>query len=245
MEFLESLYSIENFGIYLFVIIGILVILFLLVLFLGKKDQKRRKDLEEKLEQTKVGTRNAFQEVSVENTLEVPVNNEEVKTTDDSVNSTSTLTGNAVLNSDLVSNNVSEEIKEEPKKEFDFDALADAISKELADIDNLENQKNANEANVSLNNDFNHVEPIKTEPAVNSNLNVKEDINTQEVKPRPVMPSVFSSVYVNREKEEPKVTPVQNSEIELPKMVDLPKKAVETQENENVKKINDDDIIFP
>ena len=47
MDFLESLYSIENFGIYLFVIIGILVILFLIVLFFGKKDQKKRKELED------------------------------------------------------------------------------------------------------------------------------------------------------------------------------------------------------
>ena len=31
MDFLESLYEIENFGIYLFVIIGILVVLFLVV----------------------------------------------------------------------------------------------------------------------------------------------------------------------------------------------------------------------
>ena len=43
MDFLESLYEIENFGIYLFVIIGILVVLFLVVLFFGKKDKKMRK----------------------------------------------------------------------------------------------------------------------------------------------------------------------------------------------------------
>ena len=47
MDFLESLYSIENFGIYLFIIIGILVVLFLVVLFFGRKDQKKRKELED------------------------------------------------------------------------------------------------------------------------------------------------------------------------------------------------------
>lgn len=267
MEFLESLYSIENFGIYLFVIIGILVFLFLLVLFLGKKDQKRRKELEEKLEQTKIESRDSFEEVSAESSLEIPVNTEEVslksledsvnteevKTNDNLVNTNNVLTSNVVLNSDLVNNNVSEEIREEPKKEFDFDALADAISKELAEIDNLENQKNDNQPKVALKNDFNYVEsavkpvgePIKDENMVNHNLNETEDLKTQEVKPKPVMPSVFSSVYVNREKEEPKVTPAQTSEIELPKMVDLPKKAVQTNEFQNVKKSNDNDIIFP
>ena len=37
-NFLESLYQIENFGIYLFVFIGILIVLFLVILFFGKKD---------------------------------------------------------------------------------------------------------------------------------------------------------------------------------------------------------------
>ena len=52
MDFLESLYEIENFGIYLFVVIGILVVLFLIVLFFGKRDQKMRQKLEEQEEST-------------------------------------------------------------------------------------------------------------------------------------------------------------------------------------------------
>ena len=48
-EFLESLYEIENFGIYLFVVIGVLVVLFLLVLFFGKKSaDERLEEFEEK-----------------------------------------------------------------------------------------------------------------------------------------------------------------------------------------------------
>ncbi len=256
MDFLESLYSIENFGIYLFVIIGILVILFLVVLFFGKKDQKKRKELEEKLEQTKVSSRDAFAEVTPASSLEVPESkNEEVKPVhpvevheeQSSTVSEVAPTTNAVLNSDLASSNTHEEIqKEEPKKEFDFDALADAISKELADME--KNMKD--EEPVS---DLPKVEPpVVKETVTPVHLNAVAPEMPKEVppvqKPKPVMPSVFSSVYVNREKEEPKVqepVSVSKPEIELPKKMDLPKKADSV--NENVKPVLEeekDDIIF-
>ena len=253
MDFLESLYSIENFGIYLFVIIGILVILFLVVLFFGKKDQKKRKELEEKLEQTKVSSRDAFAEVTPASSLEVPESkNEEVKPVHpvevhEEQSSTVSEVAPTVLNSDLASSNTHEEIqKEEPKKEFDFDALADAISKELADME--KNMKD--EEPVS---DLPKVEPpVVKETVTPVHLNAVAPEMPKEVppvqKPKPVMPSVFSSVYVNREKEEPKVqepVSVSKPEIELPKKMDLPKKADSV--NENVKPVLEeekDDIIF-
>ena len=43
MDFLTNLYSNDNFGIILFIVISILVLAFLIVLFFGKKDQKERK----------------------------------------------------------------------------------------------------------------------------------------------------------------------------------------------------------
>ena len=137
MDFLESLYSIENFGIYLFIIIGILVVLFLVVLFFGRKDQKKRKELEDKLEQTKISTRDAFANTNEEPTdLEIPVETEEKATNEEGITSEKNITTNAVLNSDLDTENTVEELPhEEPKKEFDFDALADAISKELAEME--------------------------------------------------------------------------------------------------------------
>ena len=45
-NFLNNLYSYDNFGIYLIIAIVILVILFFLILFFGKKDKKNR-ELEE------------------------------------------------------------------------------------------------------------------------------------------------------------------------------------------------------
>ena len=256
MDFLESLYSIENFGIYLFVIIGILVILFLIVLFFGKKDQKKRKELEEKLEQTKVSNRDAFAEVTPATSVEVPEkNSEEVKPVEpihideDKVQTVTDVapTTNDVLNSDFTSSK--EEVPlEEPKKEFDFDALADAISKELAD---MEKNMNVDEPEPALP----KVEaPIIKETVEPVHLQAVSPEMPKEVsqvqKPKPVMPSVFSSVYVNREREEPKVQeskPVTSAkpEIELPKKMDLPKKADST--DEVVKPIieeKNDDIIF-
>ena len=258
MDFLESLYSIENFGIYLFVIIGILVILFLIVLFFGKKDQKKRKELEEKLEQTKISNRDAFAEVTPTTSLEAHENSgEEVKpiepvhVDEEKFKAVSDVapTTNDVLNSDFTSSVSKEEVSlEEPKKEFDFEALADAISKELAD---MEKNINVEESEPSLP----KVEaPVIKETVEPVHLQAVSPEMPKEVsqvqKPKPVMPSVFSSVYVNREKEEPKVQeskPVTSAkpEIELPKKMDLPKKADST--NEVVKPIieeKNDDIIF-
>ena len=48
MKILDSLYSIENFGIYLFAVIGVLIVLFLIILFFGKKDAKKEKKKKQK-----------------------------------------------------------------------------------------------------------------------------------------------------------------------------------------------------
>lgn len=258
MDFLESLYSIENFGIYLFVIIGILVILFLIVLFFGKKDQKKRKELEEKLEQTKVSNRDAFSEVTPTTSLEVHENSsEEVKPVEpihidgDKVQTVADVapTTNDVLNSDFTSSVSEEEVpSNEHKKEFDFDALADAISKELAD---MEKNMNVDEPEPILPKVEapivkETVEPVHLQ-AVSSDM--PSEVSSAQ-KTKPVMPSVFSSVYVNREKEEPKIQeskPVTSvkPEIELPKKMDLPKKADSI--NDVVRPVieeENDDIIF-
>ena len=250
MDFLESLYSIENFGIYLFIIIGILVVLFLVVLFFGRKDQKKRKELEDKLEQTKISTRDAFANTNEEPTdLEIPVETEEKATNEEGITSEKNITTNAVLNSDLDTENTVEELPhEEPKKEFDFGALADAISKELAEMEKNTKPESEEEPLKPIEPQINYrvEEPVHLEPEVPK--------TKEEVKPKPVMPTVFSSVYVNREKEEPKqeeVKPVTitKPEIELPKMMDLPKKANQPIESlEPVKPVleeKDDDIIFP
>ena len=236
MDFLESLYSIDNFGIYLFIIIGVLVVLFLLVLFFGKKDQKKRKDLEEKLEQTKAMSQDAFKEVTEPVAVE-PV--APVETTDNQMPTT-----NAVLNSEIITPEAKPEVKEEPKKEFDFDALADAISKELADLEKSTPAPVKEEAVMEPK----AVTPVHFEARpremVSEPVVTKEEV--VEEKPRVVTPQVFSSVYVNREKEEvkPEVEEVKKAPIDLPKMVDLPKR-VDSVSKPVLEDKKEDDIIFP
>ena len=142
-------------------------------------------------------------------------------------------------------------------KEFDFDALAEAISKELESIDNMpkketekEEEPNSPVVPEPKENNFQVFEPIRIEETSVKKEEEKPVEEEKEIKPRPVMPTVFSSVYVNREKEEPKKTeepvkPVKPS-IDLPKIADLPKRAEEvgtTPETLETKE-EDDGIIF-
>ena len=62
-EFLDKLYSYENFGLWLMISIIILVLLFIVILFLGKKDKKNREiEATRKLQQ--LNDENAFKEES-------------------------------------------------------------------------------------------------------------------------------------------------------------------------------------
>jgi len=257
MDFLENLYNIENFGIYLFVVIGILIVIFLVILFFGKKDEKKRKEMEEKPVEQKVEevsnnieAKDTFKEVSTEAPLEIPSFD---PVTEEPIVRDEFPTNNVVLNDSFVTETKEEESHKEedlpaPKeaKEFDFDALAEAISKELESIDVQKEEQQEEKIEPVLPKEeekemhYQIFEPVEEtsekvveEPVVEK---VVLEPKQETVKPRPVMPTVFSSVYVNREAEkakeesekveEPKeeiVTPVV-PKIELPKMMDLPKK---------------------
>ncbi len=215
-EFLESLYEIENFGIYLFVVIGVLVVLFLLILFFGKKSADERLEEFEEKENDNV---NAFKTIENEVALDTP---KVSKTVDEEVKPSFN------YDEDIVSENDTPIIEEHEEheetinnqvenKEFDFEALANEISKELESIDN--NKKVVNE-----------VKPVIEEH--DELINVFKDSNQEPKKeesksvPRP---TVFSSVYVNRnndnnisnnttlKKEEDRVLP---TGLGLPKRID-------------------------
>ena len=136
--------------------------------------------------------------------------------------------------------------EQDKSKEFDFDALAEAISKELESLDNekkisLDEHEDVKvpllekEEEKSLN--YHVFEPIEQHVEIKEAEIIKPvEPVFEEKKVKPSMPTVFSSVYVNREKEEPVVSEVLEKEdeveivkpvapkIELPKMMDLPKK---------------------
>ncbi len=336
MEFLENLYQNENFGLYLFIIIAILIVLFFIVLFLGKKDTakpskkassapKEPTENNQPAEQplNNVANNNPVIEnvnpeltnlnmtgpISLEN-LSSPMNNME----NQSINNASSMDAfkqftldnqpldfnapnESILGANPLNNNpnfnnlnndnslsrsnievpkINNEIEipslenfnipdssveklnrvpepiDQPKvetlsnastKEFDFDALASAISKELETIEHPKKQPEKDldipivepKINIPTLN-FNEPEPIlsKKEPKVLEPVikEEKEVFPTIEQPKKPVMPSVFSSVYVNREVEKKSQPAVSNmvSEkakppIDLPKKIELPKKA--------------------
>ena len=87
MEFLEKLYSNENFGIYLLIVIAVLIVLFFVILFFGKKDEKTRKNENKKMtpeEEIKslsdnIGNLSGTDNEAMTNNLNVqPLNNEVV-----------------------------------------------------------------------------------------------------------------------------------------------------------------------
>lgn len=241
-DFLESLYQIENFGIYLFVFIGVLIVLFLVILFFGKKDAIKNEDKEVKPEespkQEEVIAPAEEKPLFKEMTEPVVMQTKEIKPEEP------LQTVNNVLNEDIgitPIQNIEEPVKEEqdvPKeeKEFDFDALAAAITKELESIEQKENTTESpvleEQEEAPLH--FDEPTPSSVEPKEEIKEEPKVEEKKEEVKPKKVMPTVFSSVYVNRSVEEPKILkeehkeevqeePVLKAKIELPKKIDLPK----------------------
>ena len=75
-EFLNKLYSYEYFGTYLMIAIAVLVLLFIIVLIFGKKDQKKR-EIEETKKLQQINNTDAFKQESNVASIEVP--KEEVK----------------------------------------------------------------------------------------------------------------------------------------------------------------------
>lgn len=316
MDFLSKLYSNENFGIILFAVISILVLVFLIVLFFGKKDQKDRKlaetnkiDLEKQEKENNVveeaaNNQNVISEVAFKE--EQPMTNLEISPAaqmeEQSKNTINT--PNLVLNEDLTNPEVptvpekiepvepilpngEESVPTPPIPDFDFDALASSISKELESIgvptSEIEESRPVIEPNIAesaLNKlveettkkEFKE-EPVKQNPIVFDTPKqpepmVEMTIDKEKVKPiseeKPKMPSPtqFSSVFVNKKKEDPEIreevvastsksvvapepVPVKPS-FELPKTIDLPKLSSDpTPEPTPVIDENKPKIVFP
>ena len=70
-EFLNKLYNYEYFGVYLMIAIAVLVLLFIIVLFFGKKDQKKR-EIEETKRIQQINNQDAFKQDNNVASVEVP-----------------------------------------------------------------------------------------------------------------------------------------------------------------------------
>lgn len=244
MDFLTGLYSNPNFGIILFTSISILVLAFLIILFFGKKDKTEAKQKETIENNNNANSQIAFQGVENISSVEVPTN------LTDAVPRPMEMPINPV-EPETLDNNINSSIEESnipvpPKTDFDFDALAASISKELESIginsaDTYEPRANEYEEeqveNIQTPQEDIRIEdpapsvnlyeaPRPEEPRVEMNYEKEPELETET---KNTIPNVaqFSSVFVSNSEEEkeniiPEPVPV-NPTMEMPKPIDLPK----------------------
>ena len=250
MEFLYRLYSNDYFGIGLFIAITILAFSFLVILFFGKKDEKVRTQENEKNtnnnETNELKTTEGLPTESLETvSLSVETTNEvKEEKVEEPVEMNPFIYSNVVLNSDLVETSENKKNQEpitEPVNEtLNFsnnDIFENKITEELAEL-NI-NEEKTEEKQEEFNIDPFNLEPPIIEPIQNNIFT--ESVEKVEKKEQPikkvVMPTQFSSVYLTKEKEQPKVeelikevevekeiTPIPlKPDFDLPKPLDLPK----------------------
>ena len=215
-NFLNNLYSYDNFGIYLIIAIVILVILFFLILFFGKKDKKNR-ELEEtkrlqklnpdlfKLDDEKDKVE-SIQENKIEEEEIKPIINEEESIIDN---------GPTIIDENISENNEVEEIKPILTKEEEKPLV---IEEEPLIIEEKKEEELPEIPAYNPSEIAKEVEEIKEENKEVEHIDEPEEkvekITTPNVE-------VFSSVYVPKEEipkveEEKLVIDNEDDEFELP-----------------------------
>ena len=215
-NFLNNLYSYDNFGIYLIIAIVILVILFFLILFFGKKDKKNR-ELEEtkrlqklnpdlfKLDDEKDKVE-SIQENKIEEEEIKPIINEEESIIDN---------GPTIIDENISENNEAEEIKPILTKEEEKPLV---IEEEPLII---EEKKEEELPEIPA---YNPSEIAKEVEEIKEEIKEVEHIDDPEEKVEKITTpnvEVFSSVYVPKEEfpkveEEKLVIDNEDDEFELP-----------------------------
>lgn len=192
-EFMNKMYSYENFGIYLILAIVILVILFFVILFFGKKDKKNR-ELEETKRLEKLNP-DLFKVSSTEEKLEVDSNNISPITNDAPTNNNEPVL--PIVNDTLVKedNNIDIPTIKEEIKPVDLSESAPVLNKE--------------EEKPLV---FSPVEDIKLDDIMTSNI---EENNMDDIKiDEPSSPLVSSTInnFADSDKEELPEVPEFNKE---------------------------------
>lgn len=192
-EFMNKMYSYENFGIYLILAIVILVILFFVILFFGKKDKKNR-ELEETKRLEKLNP-DLFKVDSTEEKLEVDSNNISPITNDVPTNNNEPVL--PIVNDTLVKedNNIDIPTIKEEIKPVDLSESTPVLNKE--------------EEKPLV---FSPVEDIKLDDIMTSNI---EENNMDDIKiDEPSSPIVSSTVnnFDDSDKEELPEVPEFNKE---------------------------------
>lgn len=231
MEFLYRLYSNNYFGIGLLMVIAILAFSFLIILFFGKKDEKKRNQakikesnkqiidtsLEAKedilesaenisLEKEEKDDFSFTEEPIVLDTIDETSKEEnQIELTSDNTYETEDLfkTNNIILNTDY--------INEEPTTN---DANADT-NFDIYNLDNIMNEEKDHDNEESIDEVLNKYDDIKEveEPVFTPVIEEKEEENIFTIEePKKVSPTPFSSVYLTKE-EKPKEDPIINEEV--------------------------------
>ena len=215
-NFLNNLYSYDNFGIYLIIAIVILVILFFLILFFGKKDKKNR-ELEEtkrlqklnpdlfKLDDEKDKVE-SIQENKIEEEEIKPIINEEESIIDN---------GPTIIDENISENNEAEEIKPILTKEEEKPLV---IEEEPIIIEEKKEEELPEIPAYNPSEIAKEVEEIKEENKEVEHINEPEEKVEKTTTPNV---EVFSSVYVPKEEipkveEEKLVIDNEDDEFELP-----------------------------
>ena len=203
-EMLEKLYSYEYFGLYLLLSIIVLVLLFLVVLFFGKKDKvKREIEATRKLELINA---EAFKEEEIKDAVEVKVNDELTKDNElenaPVINNESTIFDEPLL----------ERIEEKPLKLEDtliFNMNNEVKKEEVIDNTLVKEEENIIVNEVTNNKEEQEVEEFNFETMEVPVFNLEEIVkdvenvkNTSTQNSYSKGPQIFSSVYVPEKKEE-------------------------------------------
>ncbi len=243
-EFFNNLYSIENFTLYLIIAIAVLVVLFIIVLFMGKKDQK----LEETKRLEKLSLeKNGFKDLSDKVKAETPVVKEEKKKEVVDI-----LLPPIPSPTELKEETPKEETKVEEKKEdvvIEKPILEEIKPEPIKLLNKEETNSISRKEEVAVKSENKVIEPVISSEIKLPELNFDEVINEIAEDPKKEemkkeestfkKTELFSSVYAppkndntidltNEEiKEEIKVEPIKSIDNEV---IDLPKKKAKVGE---------------
>lgn len=213
-NFLNNLYSYDNFGIYLIIAIVILVILFFLILFFGKKDKKNR-ELEETKRLQKLNP-DLFklddEKDKVESIQENKIEEEEIKPI---INEEESIIDNGPTIIDVSENNEAEEIKPILTKEEEKPLV---IEEEPLIIEEKKEEELPEIPAYNPSEIAKEVEEIKEEIKEVEHIDDPKEKVEKTTTPNV---EVFSSVYVPKEEipkveEEKLVIDNEDDEFELP-----------------------------
>ncbi len=249
---LYRLYSNENFGIGLFIVVTILAFSFLMILFFGKRDKKSRDALGEiaNIENVLDSKNDSLNSMVIENNesesalpktelLMEEDKKEEMPTvleTEEKVEET--------LNPFEMPNLIEEEkepvVSTEDLTEKTYDSLKEDIGASLNDSLNLDSFEPVKSDTIETID-----EPVIKEeevPSIFASAAV-EEAKPEIPKPKPTFSNQFSSVYINKKEDiVPEKEPVEEikpvkPDFELPKTLDLPKLNKNAASNDIIKPV--------